>query len=87
MTPFRKRFYEDMQLHGLAARTQDSYVQAVQGLAASDARRHRSGTPAGAGAKRQRRQRPICPPARGDPGAAVRIPRSASRSSGFFQDG
>lgn len=33
MTPLRKRFYEDMQLHGLAARTQESYVQAVQGLA------------------------------------------------------
>jgi len=32
MTPLRKRFYEDMQLHGLAARTQESYVQAVQGL-------------------------------------------------------
>ena len=26
MTPLRKRFYEDMQLHGLAARTQESYV-------------------------------------------------------------
>jgi site-specific recombinase XerD len=33
MTPLRKRFYEDMQLHGLAARTQESYAQAVQGLA------------------------------------------------------
>jgi len=33
MTPLRKRFYEDMQLHGLAVRTQESYVQAVQGLA------------------------------------------------------
>jgi hypothetical protein len=26
MTPLRKRFYEDMQLHGLAARAQESYV-------------------------------------------------------------
>jgi len=33
MTPLRKRFYEDMQLRGLATRTQESYVQAVQGLA------------------------------------------------------
>lgn len=33
MTPLRKRFYEDMQLHGLAERTQESYVMAVQGLA------------------------------------------------------
>ena len=33
MTPLRKRFYEDMQLHGLAARTQESYVLTVHGLA------------------------------------------------------
>ena len=34
MTPLRQRMIEDMQLRGLAARTQDSYVRAVSHLAA-----------------------------------------------------
>lgn len=33
MTPLRQRIIEDMQLRGLAARTQQSYVAAVEGLA------------------------------------------------------
>mgnify|MGYP000597072212 CR=1 FL=1 len=33
MTPLRQRMIEDMQLHGLSARTQQSYVGAVKGLA------------------------------------------------------
>ena len=33
MTPLRKRMIEDMQLKGLAERTQESYAAAVQGLA------------------------------------------------------
>lgn len=33
MTPLRKRMIEDMQLHGLADRTQESYVSAVHHLA------------------------------------------------------
>jgi site-specific recombinase XerD len=33
MTELRSRMIEDMQLHGLAARTQRSYVDAVKGLA------------------------------------------------------
>lgn len=33
MTPLRRKMYEDMQLHGLAERTQQSYVRAVKGLA------------------------------------------------------
>ena len=30
MTALRQKMIEDMQLHGLSARTQDSYVQAVR---------------------------------------------------------
>jgi hypothetical protein len=33
MTELRSRMIQDMQLHGLAARTQQSYVDAVKGLA------------------------------------------------------
>ena len=33
MTPLRQKMIEDMQLRGLAARTQQSYVAAVEGLA------------------------------------------------------
>jgi integrase/recombinase XerD len=33
MTPLRQRMIEDMQLHGLAAKTQDAYVRAVKQLA------------------------------------------------------
>ncbi len=33
MTPLRQRMIEDMQLHGLSERTQQSYVWAVKGLA------------------------------------------------------
>jgi integrase/recombinase XerD len=33
MSPLRQQFIEDMQLSGLAARTQDSYVRAVEQLA------------------------------------------------------
>lgn len=33
MTPLRQRMREDMQLRGLAARTQESYLAAVQHLA------------------------------------------------------
>ena len=33
MTPLRQRMLEDMQLRGLAARTQESYLAAVQQLA------------------------------------------------------
>jgi len=33
MKPLRKKMYEDMRLHGLAERTQQSYVGAVKGLA------------------------------------------------------
>ena len=33
MTPLRRRMLEDMQLRGLAARTQESYLAAVQQLA------------------------------------------------------
>jgi len=33
MTPLRQKMIEDMQLRGLALRTQDSYVAAVRGLA------------------------------------------------------
>jgi len=33
MTPLRQRLIEDMQLHGLAAKTQDAYVRAVKQLA------------------------------------------------------
>jgi len=33
MTPLRQRMLEDMQLRGLAARTQESYVRAVEQLA------------------------------------------------------
>jgi site-specific recombinase XerD len=33
MTPLRQRMIEDMQLHGLSQRTQQSYVGAVKGLA------------------------------------------------------
>lgn len=33
MTPLRQRMIEDMQLHGLSKRTQQSYVGAVKGLA------------------------------------------------------
>lgn len=34
MTALRQKMIEDMQLHGLSARTQDSYVRAVRQLAA-----------------------------------------------------
>ena len=33
MTPLRQRFIEDLQLRGLSARTQDSYVRVVRQLA------------------------------------------------------
>jgi integrase/recombinase XerD len=33
MSELRRRMIEDMQLHGLAARTQQSYVAAVRALA------------------------------------------------------
>jgi len=33
MTPLRQRMLEDMQLRGLAARTQESYLAAIQQLA------------------------------------------------------
>ena len=33
MTPLRQRMLEDMQLHGLSARTQQSYLGAVRQLA------------------------------------------------------
>jgi len=33
MTPLRQRLIEDLQLHGLAAKTQDAYVRAVRQLA------------------------------------------------------
>ena len=33
MTPLRQKMLEDMQLHGLSERTQQSYVWAVKGLA------------------------------------------------------
>lgn len=33
MTPLRQRMIEDMQLHGLSAKTQDAYVRAVRQLA------------------------------------------------------
>jgi integrase/recombinase XerD len=33
MTPLRQRMLEDMQLRGLAARTQEAYLAAVQQLA------------------------------------------------------
>ena len=33
MTPLRKRMMADMQLKGLATRTQESYARAVQGIA------------------------------------------------------
>jgi integrase/recombinase XerD len=33
MTPLRQKMIEDMQLRGLSARTQDSYVRAVRQLA------------------------------------------------------
>jgi hypothetical protein len=33
MTPLRQKMIEDMQLRGLAARTQESYVRAVRQLA------------------------------------------------------
>jgi integrase/recombinase XerD len=33
MTPLRQRMLEDMQLRGLAARTQESYLAAVRQLA------------------------------------------------------
>ena len=36
MTPLRQRMIEDMQLKGLAERTQQSYVAAVRGLAEYD---------------------------------------------------
>ena len=34
MTPLRQRLIEDLQLHGLSAKTQDAYVRAVKQLAA-----------------------------------------------------
>jgi site-specific recombinase XerD len=39
MTPLRKRMIEDMQLNGLSARTQQSYLWAVKGLATYYGRR------------------------------------------------
>ena len=33
-TPLRQRMLDDLQLHGLAAKTQDAYVRAVRQLAA-----------------------------------------------------
>jgi hypothetical protein len=33
MTPLRQRMIEDVQLHGLAERTQEAYVAAVRQLA------------------------------------------------------
>ena len=33
MTPLRQRMIEDMQLHGLATKTQDTYLRAVKQLA------------------------------------------------------
>jgi predicted exporter len=33
MTELRRRMIQDMQLHGYAERTQESYVDAVRGLA------------------------------------------------------
>jgi integrase/recombinase XerD len=33
MTPLRRRMHEDMQLRGLAPRTQESYLAAIQQLA------------------------------------------------------
>ncbi len=33
ITPLRQRLIEDLQLHGLAIKTQDTYVRAVQQLA------------------------------------------------------
>ena len=33
MTPLRQRLIEDLQLHGLSAKTQDAYLRAVKDLA------------------------------------------------------
>jgi len=33
ISPLRRRMIEDMRLHGFSARTQDSYVRSVLGLA------------------------------------------------------